>query len=143
MNIPLDFALPVDGLIIRSSTYDDVVGLGHLLSRTRPTGEEASRCFYFVVKRTQDDVPVTSLGVEQVRDDPQAVSMNWATGIEHQRKGYASRSVKALAEWLHDICHISRIEADIVPSSEARDKTAARAGFKRIGSSNRWRWSTN
>jgi RimJ/RimL family protein N-acetyltransferase len=78
--------------------------------------------------------------IERVRDDPGTISVDWATDQAEQRKGYASKAARALIEWFYRQAGIKRIEADIVPGSEARDRTAQRVGFVRTARPGRWAW---
>jgi RimJ/RimL family protein N-acetyltransferase len=140
MAINSDFRLSVDGLVIRASTQEEVESLGHPLDRPRPAAHELSRFNYLVVVRQQDEAIVSSLVIERVRADPGTISMDWATDKAEQRKGYASKAAGALVEWLYRQPGVRRIEIDIVPGGEARDRTAHRVGFRRTARPGRWAW---
>jgi hypothetical protein len=140
MKIDSDFRLTIDGLVIRPASYDEVAGLNHPLYRVRPPAVDLVRFSYFVAVRAHDGAIVTSLGIEQVRDYPGTISMDWATARSEQRKGFASRSARALIEWLCRQPDIRCIEIDIVPGNEAKDRTADRIGFVRTAKRGRWEW---
>lgn len=140
LNIPNDFQLQVDELVIHPSTYEAVAALHHPLDRLLPPAVHLPRFHYFVVVRSDDSAIVSSLDIEAVDDDSGTISMSWATSHAEQRKGYASRSARALAEWLHQQRGVMAIEVDIVPGNEARDRTAFRAGFVKTTKPGRWEW---
>jgi RimJ/RimL family protein N-acetyltransferase len=97
----------------------------------------------FVVVRERDAAIVTSLVIERVRDDPGTISMDWATDKAEQRKGYASKAGRVLLEWLYQQPGSKRIEVDVIPGNEARDRTAKRIGFVRTARPGRLAWQPN
>ena len=137
------FRLSFDGLVIVRSTQEEVESLGHPLDRPRPAAHELSRFSQFVVIRQADGAIVSSIVIERVRDDPGTISLDWATDKAQQRKGYASKAARALIEWLYHQPSIKRIEVDIVPGSEARDRTAKRVGFIPTERPGRWVWQAS
>jgi hypothetical protein len=138
--IDASFRLSFDGLVIVHSTQEEVESLGHPLDRPPPAAYEISRFSQFVVIRQANGAIVSSIVIERARDDPGTISVDWATDKAHQRKGYASKAARALIEWLHRQPGGERIEVDIVPGSEARDRTARRVGFIPTARPGRWVW---